>query len=104
MRARKQYEFGMMKLEYEDLKREWGGYAGYDAWFSRTLNNAHLVSAATYHGCMPGLRRVFESLGGDLQKFYIEMKALEGDGGAKRRGELCRPQGVRGELSLESSR
>ena len=29
--------------------------AGYDRWFDRTLNNAHLVSAATYYGCVPGL-------------------------------------------------
>ncbi len=90
MRARKQYEFGLMKLEYERLKQEWGGYAGYDAWFSRTLNNAHLVSAATYHGCVPGLRRVFESLGEDLEKFYVEMKAIGGSKGAKRRAEICR--------------
>jgi len=100
MRARKQYEFGLMKLEYERMKREWGGYAGYDAWFSRTLNNAHLVSAATYHGCVPGLRRVFESVGEDLEKFYAEMKAIEGPEGAKRRSELCRAT----ELSLESTR
>lgn len=92
MRARKQYEFGVLKLEYEQLKGEWGGYAGYDAWFTRTLNNAHLVSAATYHGCVPALRRVFDSLGGDLKKFYVEMKAIEGEQGARRRGELCRPR------------
>lgn len=90
MHARKQYEFGLMKLEYEQMKREWGGYAGYDAWFSRTLNNAHLVSAATYHGCVPGMRRVFESVGEDLEKFYTEMKAIEGTEGSKQRAELCR--------------
>lgn len=92
MRARKQYEFGLMKLEYEELKRKWGGYAGYDAWFARTLNNAHLVSAATYHGCVPGLRRVLDSVGGDLEKFYAEMKAIEGKEGAERRSELCRAE------------
>ena len=100
MRARKQYEFGLMKLEYESMKREWGGYAGYDAWFSRTLNTAHLVSAATYHGCVPSLRRVFESLGEDLEMFYAEMKAIEGTDGAKKRAEICRAT----ELTLESSR
>ena len=34
--------------------REWGGYAGYDAWFARALNNAHLVAVATYEDCVPG--------------------------------------------------
>ena len=28
--------------------------------------------------------------GGDLNKFYVEMKALAGSAGAKRRAELCR--------------
>ncbi|MFO7306739.1 MAG: aminopeptidase [Gammaproteobacteria bacterium] len=90
MRARKQYEFGVLKVEYEQLKREWGGYPGYDAWFARTLNNAHLVSVATYHGCVPRLRRVLDSLGGDLEKFYSEMKALKGPQGAEQRARLCR--------------
>src|SRR5690606_27281402 len=65
-RDRKQYEFGLLKLEYAELKKEWNGYRGYDAWFSRTLNNAHLVSAATYYGCVPGLRRVLQSVADNL--------------------------------------
>jgi predicted aminopeptidase len=92
MRSRKQYEFGLMKLEYERLKASWGGYSGYDGWFSRTLNNAHLVSAATYHGCVPGLRRVLDLVGGDLEKFYARMKAIAGKEGASRRSELCRSE------------
>jgi predicted aminopeptidase len=75
-RARKQYEFGLLKLEYETLKKEWNGYRGYDAWFNRTLNNAHLVSAATYHGCVPGLKQAFDASGEDLPTFYERMKAL----------------------------
>lgn len=94
MRSRKQTEFGLLKLEYEKLKQQWDGYGGYDAWFSRTLNNAHLVSAATYHGCLPGLRRVLASVNGDLQKFYVEMEHLAADERSAERAALCRAAGL----------
>lgn len=75
-RSRKQYEFGSLKLEYSRLKQQWNGYAGYDRWFDRTLSNAHLVSAAIYYGCVPGLQRVLSSVSGDLPRFYDEVRAL----------------------------
>ena len=75
-RERKQYAFGMLKLMYADLKREWNGYSGYDRWFERTLNNAHLVSAATYYGCVPQLQQRLAAVGGDLARFYDEAKEL----------------------------
>jgi predicted aminopeptidase len=76
-RSRKQYEFGELKLDYTQLKQQqWNGYSGYDRWFDRTLSNAHLVSAATYYGCVPGLQRVLSEAGGDLPRFYEEAKRL----------------------------
>jgi predicted aminopeptidase len=75
-RDRKQYQFGLLKLQYAKLKEKWRGYTGYDAWFNRTLNNAHLVSAATYYGCVPGLRRVLQSVDGDLPRFYDKAREL----------------------------
>jgi predicted aminopeptidase len=75
-RNRKQTEFGELKLAYQRLKQQWDGYPGYDRWFDRTLNNAHLVSAATYYGCVPGLQRVLSEVGGDLRRFYDEARRL----------------------------
>lgn len=75
-RSRKQYEFGELKLEYVQLRQQWHGYGGYDRWFERTLTNAHLVSAATYYGCVPGLRRVLSEAGGDLPRFFDAAKQL----------------------------
>jgi predicted aminopeptidase len=75
-RSRKQYEFGELKLEYTRLRQQWNGYSGYDRWFDRTLTNAHLVSAATYYGCVPGLQRVLSEQGGDLPRFYEAVKQL----------------------------
>jgi predicted aminopeptidase len=90
MRMRKHQEFGRLKFEYTQLKARWGGYAGYDAWFERALGNAHLISAATYHGCVPGIRAVLDGVGSDLQRFYAEMRALVGESHATRRERLCK--------------
>ncbi|MGH8176875.1 MAG: aminopeptidase [Steroidobacter sp.] len=89
MRDRKQYEFGKLKLAYAELKRAWNGFGGYDRWFERTLNNAHLVSAATYYGCVPGLQRVLASVGGDLAKFYEEAQRLAALDKEVRQREVC---------------
>jgi predicted aminopeptidase len=75
MRIDKQREFGRLKFDYEQLRKAWGGYAGYDGWFRRTLNNAHLASVATYRDCMPGLRRELEQAG-SLAAFYERAEAL----------------------------
>ncbi len=92
-RDRKQYEFGVLKLEYAQLKTtQWNGYRGYDAWFSRTLNNAHLVSAATYYGCVPGLRRVLQSVDGDLRLFYDKARELAKETREARAAAVCAEQ------------
>ncbi|WP_116807201.1 aminopeptidase [Steroidobacter cummioxidans] len=89
-RERKQYEFGVLKLQYSQLKADqWQGYRGYDAWFSRTLNNAHLVSAATYYGCVPGLRRLLQSVNGDLPAFYEKARELAKETKEARAAAVC---------------
>lgn len=88
-RSRKQYQFGELKLDYVRLKQQWHGYSGYDRWFERTLTNAHLVSAATYYGCVPGLQRVLSEAGGDLPRFYEEAKRLARMDKAARELAVC---------------
>ncbi|HKU13877.1 MAG TPA: aminopeptidase [Steroidobacteraceae bacterium] len=87
----KQYEFGELKLEYAQLRAQWNGYSGYDRWFDRTLNNAHLISAATYYGCVPGLQRVLSEAGGDLQRFYEKAGQLARMDKDARAAEVCGP-------------
>ena len=71
----KQREFGQLKFEYTLLRARWGGHAGYDAWFARPLNNAHLAAVATYHDCVPGLQRELEAAG-SLAAFYARAEDL----------------------------
>jgi predicted aminopeptidase len=62
--------------EYSALKSSWNGFAGYDAWMARGLNNARLASLATYHDLVPAFQGLLASLGGDLPAFYQKVGEL----------------------------
>lgn len=93
MREHKQEAFGRLKFDYTQLKAHWNGYAGYDYWFDRALNNANLVSAATYHGCLPGFQQLLNAVNGELPRFYEEVRKLAQQGKAARR-RLCKSEAV----------
>jgi len=84
----KQREFGRLKFEYAQLRSHWGGYSGYDGWFARPLNNAHLASVATYHDCVPGLQRELAAAG-SLPAFYARAAELAALPAAQRRAAVC---------------
>ncbi len=93
-RIEKQREFGRLKYRYEVLRRErWAGYAGYDAWFARSLNNAHLAAVATYEDCVPGLQRLLQA-SGSLAIFYERVAATGNLTVTERRAALCEFAGV----------
>lgn len=75
-RHRKNQLFGELKFRYAQLKASWNGYGGYDRFFDRALNNAHLVAVATYRECVPLLRRQFAFAGSDFREFYARLQAL----------------------------
>ena len=76
MRARKQEILSQMVAEYGRLRQSWGGFAGYDGWFEQPLNNAQLASVAIYTQLVPAFERILRNNGGDLQRFYAEVKRL----------------------------
>ncbi len=75
MRERKAAAFGAMRQDYQRLKAEWGGFAGYDRFFT-TLNNANLASVAIYHALVPQFQQLLARQNGDLGAFYGEVKKL----------------------------
>ncbi|MGI9247025.1 MAG: aminopeptidase [Steroidobacteraceae bacterium] len=87
-RIEKQREFGRLKFSYEQLRGGWDGYRGYDAWFARPLNNAHLASVATYYDCVPGLQRELAAAG-SLPAFYERARVLARLGRRERTQSLC---------------
>jgi predicted aminopeptidase len=88
MRIGKQREFGQLEFRYEQLRARWGGHAGYDGWFARTLNNAHLAAVATYEDCVPGLRRTLQAAG-SLPAFYDKVESTRRLDVGARHAELC---------------
>jgi predicted aminopeptidase len=55
-RAVKARVFARLKDDYQVLKQNWGGYAGYDKFFAEPLSNAHLASIATYSDFVPAFK------------------------------------------------
>lgn len=74
--AAKQAVFTDLRNEYEQMKKGWGGFKGYDAWISRDLNNAKLGSISTYSRLVPAFNALLKSEGGDLPRFYARVKEL----------------------------
>jgi predicted aminopeptidase len=75
-RSKKAETFAELKAEYLQLKQSWNGFAGYDRFFAGELNNANLVPVATYSELVPAFRRLLAENGGDLRRFYAEVKEL----------------------------
>jgi predicted aminopeptidase len=76
MKARKQAVLDELAQAHARLKAEWGGRSSFDRWFSEGVNNAHLVSLATYQDCVPGIEAVLAATGGDLPEFYRRMREI----------------------------
>ncbi len=76
-RAAKARLLGALEADYRALRdARWGGWPGYDRWFGQGVNNAQLASVATYEELVPAFRALLAREGGDLARFYAEVKAL----------------------------
>lgn len=88
MRGRKRAEFDALMNGYVDLKKSWGGFAGYDR-FIEAPNNALLASMAAYTEHLPAFERLLEREGGDLARFYARVKELASLGRDERQRRLA---------------
>jgi predicted aminopeptidase len=89
MRAGKRAAFDSLRSSFGLLKAGWGGHAPFEDWFDSELNNAHLVSLATYFACVPGFERELEAVDGDLPAFYTRARALAKLGEEQRHALVC---------------
>ncbi len=76
MREAKAAAFETLRSRYRALRGDWGGYAGYDAWFEQPMNNARLVPVATYRRYVPAFRALLREVEGDWPAFYEAARAL----------------------------
>lgn len=75
--------------DYEMLKKEWGGYEGYDRFFTGGLNNAKLASVSTYQDLVPSFQRLLARYEGNLPDFYREVDRLASLSPEKRLASLA---------------
>ena len=76
MRTRKAAMTMALRIQYQQLKKHWGGDEGYDRWFAKDLNNAQLAAVTTYQDYVPGFQRLLAEQGGDIVAFYQACAAL----------------------------
>jgi predicted aminopeptidase len=77
-RAGKRQIFDALREDYADLKDSWGGFAGYDRYFASELTNAHLAAIGAYNVLVPAFDALLAEAGGDLPRFYEEVRRLAG--------------------------
>ncbi|MFV1985177.1 MAG: aminopeptidase [Thiohalomonadales bacterium] len=72
----KKQVFNQLQQNYQDLKKTWQNYTGYDVWMNRDLNNAHLALIATYYDKVPVFQAVLKSMDNDIKKYYQVVKVI----------------------------
>jgi predicted aminopeptidase len=88
MRVRKAELFTELEADFRRLKESWGGFPGYDHWFSQKPNNALLASVSIYTKQVPAFQALLASEGGDLPRFYSAVRRLAGMRKAERTAAL----------------
>ncbi len=89
MRERKRAVFAALASDMSKLAARSKGLVPYQDWVDQGLNNADLVSVATYYDCMPGFERMLQEDGGDLRRFYSDVRDLARKPKAERDAAVC---------------
>ncbi|MBX9716278.1 MAG: aminopeptidase, partial [Burkholderiaceae bacterium] len=77
-----------LQADHATLKAtHWHGHSGYDGWFA-SVNNASFGALAAYTELVPWFDRMLEAQGGDLPRFYAEVRRLAALPKAERRQGL----------------
>ena len=87
-RQAKMAEFEDLKSEYRLMKKQWGGYSGYDGWFDRKMNNAQLLTVSTYNDLVPAFSKLLKNCNNDLKAFYKKCQDLAKEPKKERRAYL----------------
>ena len=73
--ARKSAAYNEFRQSYAQLKQQWDGYAGYDAWVAQA-NNAAFGALAAYDTWVGAFEALFLEQNGDWAAFYTAAKRL----------------------------
>ena len=72
---KKQAAMAEFHQDFAQLKSQWGGYAGYDAWVARA-NNATFGLQAAYDDLVPAFEALFAQQGNHFPRFYEAVRGL----------------------------
>ncbi|MEM7467390.1 MAG: aminopeptidase [Pseudomonadota bacterium] len=72
----KQAAFAALLVDYEQFKQRWNGYAGYDDWMTKDLNNAKIASVATYHSYDDAFQHILNNVDNDIARFLNAVRAI----------------------------
>lgn len=86
--ARKERLIEDLKQAYARDLSNWPGYSGYEYWFGKPINNAQLLSVATYNDLVPNFGKLLQKHGGDLPAFYEAAGELANMEKSERRAAL----------------
>lgn len=75
-REKKQAIIDEMRSIYKQLKQQWGGYQGYDKWFSTKINNAKIAAITTYADYVPAFTTLLRQHNNDFKQFYVAVSKL----------------------------
>jgi predicted aminopeptidase len=90
-RLRKRAVFADLQSAYRRLRSErWGGFTGYDRFFNRELNGAHLAAVAAYNDLVPAFEALLAQQRGDLRSFFVQVQHLARLPEIERRAALAR--------------
>jgi predicted aminopeptidase len=76
MRVRKTELFTGLEADFRKLRESWGGFPGYDHWFSQKPNNALLASVSIYTRRVPAFQALLGREEGDLPRFYEAVRRI----------------------------
>lgn len=75
-RRRKAEIFEKLRQDYQEKRKSWSGYSGFDRWFAQPLGNAHLASIALYTRRVPAFEALLAANDHDLPRFYAAVRTL----------------------------
>ena len=75
-RQAKAARLAQLTSDYAALKAGWGGFAGYDRWFAKGVNNAQMASVTVYTAWVPAFEVMLHDDHDDLPAFYAHIKRL----------------------------
>ena len=76
--------------QYAELKRQWGGYAGYDRWVA-DANNASMGTQGAYDELVPEFEALFVRTGRDWPAFYHAVRRIADLPSDERKKALAQP-------------